>query len=257
MRFADTTAIFEYHAGANAPRVETRRLLADRRHVATSEHVVREWKRIIVHAMNDLLVALREEPDLPAVLGRLSQGFGREPSQRLRALGLCAGPDSLDRTEMEIRARQILRVEIDRYVDEIVGEIRRPSECPLAANDPYQEVGGEWRIDWTCRRNAGICDRVERIGGDIARWDAGAAALVASDRGDYRRQGQAARRMSAEPDYRTGKLCYQSTGDLGIALDARSGEELVTTDRSFTVICAPLGLTVRLVATAAPPDATG
>jgi hypothetical protein len=253
MRLADTTAIFEYHVGASGPRDEVRTLLALRRDVATSEHAVREWRRILTSAVGDLLTALEEEPDLPAVLGRVSQGFGREPSQRLRALGLCCGPLEFNIVEARVRARQVLRVEIGRLVDQIVSEVRAPSACPLATNKPYMQAD-RWKIDSTCKRGAGICRRVEYLEQESSRWQAGADALAESESPDYRRLGRVGREMARDATRRTGKNCYQLTGDLAIALDGAAGDEVVTTDRSFTVLGPPMGLQVHLVKTVRPPE---
>lgn len=249
-RFADTTAVFEFHVGARVPRNTVRDLLQERDSVATSEHVEREWRRIIVHATSDLLEALGEETDWPGLYSRLSQGYGREPSQRLRALALCVGPTTPpDLAEVKIRAEQLLRVGLSELLQQVVSDVRRPSSCPLALERPVETREG-WSVRATCKRTDDICDRVDRVERELGRWTSGATALEAADEPPLKKMGKLATEMAAAPHLRKGKNCYASTGDLGIALDAMSGEEIVTTDHSFEVIAPGVGVMVRRVKTA-------
>jgi hypothetical protein len=244
-RFADTTALFEFHAGTGATRARARELLRERALVATSEHVRREWNRIIFTSVSAFLEAVDTEPDLAGVLRRMGVGFGREPSQRWLAAALMfGGKSSLDTTHIRIRALQMLRGEADARLRRTVSEIRADSHCGIAAGVPRQTPEGSWTLKVTCKRREGICRHEERLGTDLTRWDAGAKALRASSVKSHRDVGSRAAEMSKEPAKRTGVNCFGRTGDLAIALDCRPGETLVTTDRSFEVLGPAMGFGV-------------
>lgn len=232
-----------------------RELLANKQSVATTEHVVREWKRILVASTDAVLAAVEDEEDLVGMFAALAQGFGRQASQRLRALALCAGPSSqsLDRVEIRVRARSILRIEIDRLFDEVTRNVRDPSACPLALERPVEDKSGRWAVQATCRRGETTCVREERLSDEIGRWDAGANALVSSEVAGYVSQGRTAVAMSKDPKVRTGKNCYASTGDIGIALDALPGEEIVSTDASFAVLAPAMNCSAIIVQTRRAP----
>jgi len=139
----------------------------------------------------------------------------------------------------------MMRLGVDHLIEQVASEVRTPSECPLATAVPVLESG--WQLRTTCKRGEGICARVDRVSADLERWTAGAEALLESDSPEYKRMGRLAVTMANEPDKRTGKNCYASTGDLAIALDAHPGDEVVTTDRSFEVLGPAMGLVVHVV----------
>lgn len=248
IRFADTTALFEFHVGTKATRPAARGLLKPREDVASSDHAQREWKRITFRAVRDVLEAVEEEPDLSAVLSRLGHGFGREPSQRLRALGLIVGrSQSLDTADARIRGRRLLRGEADRLFHRVVGTLRTGSDCGLAVQEPAPDPNGRWTMKITCQRREGICRHEERLGKDAARWSAGARDLMKSEDASHRKIGRKGLEMASRPELRTGVNCYGGTGDLAIALDCRAGEELVTTDAIFDVMAPAMGFTVQRI----------
>lgn len=244
-RFADTTALFEYYAGTQSTRSEARRVLRPRDDVASSDHVEREWKRIIFKTVRDFLDAVETEPDLSAICARMSFGFGREGSQRWRVASLlCGGSDSLSVTDIRIRGRQLLRGNGSRLFRRCIGDLRTESRCGLARQEPFVGSDGEWQMKITCQRGEGICDQEDRIGRDLARWKAGADALAASTDSRLHNMGKTAQAMAENAKIRTGKNTYERTGDLAIALDCRADELLVTTDHSFSVLASAMGYRV-------------
>jgi hypothetical protein len=243
-RFADTTALFEWYAGTGVSRAAARKALGPRREVVTSDHVQREWKRIVVNAVGAVVEAAETEPDLAAMFARLGRGFGREPAQRQRALALVSGgTNSINATDIKIRGRQALR-EVDARVRRRVGSIRSASACGLAVAEPRQAPDGRWTVKQTCKRGEGICDHEARLDQDLPRWCAGAQALVGSSSNGLRTMGHTALKMADGPELRTGSNCYQRTGDLAIALDCRRDEVLVTTDKSFLTLGSAMGFAV-------------
>lgn len=247
-RFADTTAIFEYHVGTSASRADARRLLQPRDEVASSGHVEREWKRIVFTTVRDLLAALEEEEDFSAAVRRMGIGFGREPSQRWLALALlCAGSDRVDASDIRLRALRMLRGDMERLYRQCVGENRTASRCGLARQIPQQDARGRWHMKTTCKRGEGICDHEARITRDLRRWKAGADALTSSTQPALRKMGALANEMADDPGIRTGVNTYGRTGDLAIALDCKVGELIVTTDVSFTVLAPAMGVQVHRI----------
>jgi hypothetical protein len=248
IRFADTTALFEFCVGTKVTRPAARGLLQPRDNVASSDHAQREWKRITFKAVRDVLEAVEEEPDLSAVLSRLGRGFGRAQSQRLRALALIVGTSqTLDTADARIRGRRLLRGEADRLFHRVVGTLRAGSECGLAVQQPTVDPDGRWTMKITCQRREGICRHEERLGQDAPRWSAGARALKESETASHRNVGRKGVEMASTPRLRTGVNCYGVTGDLAIALDCRAGEELVTTDAIFEVMAPAMGFTVQRI----------
>ena len=247
-KFADTTALFEYHAGTVTGRAEARELLAPKADVASSDHVEREWKRILFTSTRDLLKAVETQPDLSSALRMMGSGYGRAASQRLLALALvCRASTALDVQDIKIRSLQMLRGDARRLYHQTVGDSRSMSQCGLARQEPSQGADGEWQMKITCQRREGICDHEARIGNDLARWRAGAEALAASGNAALRKMGQLAGKMADDPALRTGKNTYGKTGDLAIALDCGTDELLVTTDQSFSVMALAMGFQVHLI----------
>lgn len=247
IHFADTTALFELNAGTARSRAAAKAALHPRDQVVSSEHVKREWKRILVTAVGSLLESVETEPDLSAALARLGVGFGRSSSQRWRAAALVtAGSNSFNATDVGIRGRQVLRG-LDATFKRSVGNVRSSSECGLAAQQPRQDASGTWTIKDTCKRREGICDHEARLGRDVRRWRAGAAALAESDETSLRKMGKTGLEMATDPASRTGVNCYGRTGDLAIALDCRPDEVLVTTDASFETMRKAMGFAVQRI----------
>jgi hypothetical protein len=244
---ADTTALFEYHAGTGKTRSAARSVLNPRADVVTSEHVVREWKRIIFASVTALIDAMDSEPDLSAAMAKLGIGYGRQASQRWRAAALvCTDTESIDRTAAKLRGRQLLRGDAMVRLESVVAEVRDASGCGLAKQEP-QLRDGAWTMKTTCKRREGICDHEARVGRDFTRWSAGAHALTQSADDGLRKTGKTALEMANSPEVRTGVNCYGRTGDLAIATDCRPDETVVTTDHSFTELSAAMGFKVHLI----------
>jgi hypothetical protein len=243
-RFADTTALFELSAGTRNSRAAAKQALRPRNEVVSSDHVQREWKRILVAAVGSLIESVEQEPDLGSALARLGVGYGRAGAQRWRAAALIVGgSESFNATDTRIRGRQQLRT-LDSTLRRSVGTLRTSSQCGLAVQQPREKPDRTWTIKDTCKRGEGICDHEDRIGRDAARWTAGAHALVASGNDSLAKLAKTALKMAANPEIRTGVNCYGRTGDLAIALDCRRGEVLVTTDASFDTMAPAMGFTV-------------
>jgi hypothetical protein len=244
--FADTTAVLEYHGGTVVGRTAARAALQPRRDVVTSDHVVREWKRIIVTAVSAILDAIDEEPDLSSAFARLGVGHGRAPAQRWRAAAMITGSaETFDPVEVKIRGRQLLRG-LEATLRRTVEVIRTTSGCGLALEEP-RETAGEWKLKIRCKRGEGICDHQQRITLDLTRWNSASGALALSTADSYRKMGKLGQEMAVTPSLRTGVNCYGRTGDLAIALDCRSDEVLVTTDKGFEIIGPAMGFTVLVI----------
>lgn len=244
--FADTTVLFEYHVGTSEVRDEVRNLFADE-DVVTSEHALREWIKILFHNAEAVREASESQQDLAAMFKKLAAGFGRQQAQRLLALAMVTrGSSMTDLDEINMRARQMLRVDAVRIFERTASEIRTNSSCGLAEQRPQLTSAGKWEMKTTCRKGEGICDHERRIESDVARWKDGATALEQTDDDSLRKMGKAATGMALEPSARTGKNCYARTGDVAIALDCQ-GETLVTTDKSFEVLGEAMGFPVRRI----------
>jgi hypothetical protein len=218
--------------------------------VASSEHVLREWKRIVFTSVRSLVTALDEEPDLAAAISRLNVGRGREQSQRLLALSMATtnsdslvSDDNLAKTIVRTRAQQLLRGDGQRRFDRVVGDLRTASACGLAAANATQKDGA-WQLKMTCTWDEGICVHADHVEDRLAAWSAGAEALRRSNNESHTKLGRVGQEMAESRRKRTGKNCYARSGDLAIALDCAADEELVTTDGSFEVLGPVMGFNV-------------
>jgi hypothetical protein len=228
-------------------------LLGKRKH-ATSTHVYREWKRIVDAGCADVLNVLRDDPtDVDEVLARLSAGFGRSAAQSLRVLNLVSAGQGLDAT-LEIRARAFLRYRSRNLFHHNIGTVRDGSECGLARNEVQQDSSGHWQLIDRCKKTDEICREDEFLGDEATRADAAARALVdKSEREPDRKMGRAMLKMLPVPRDRKGKNCYWQTGDIAIALECDADETLLTTDRSFEVICPAIHRRVHRLKSTSPP----
>ncbi|MGH2943566.1 MAG: hypothetical protein ACRDLN_12420 [Solirubrobacteraceae bacterium] len=194
--------------------------------------------------MAAILVAVEREADLSAAFARLGNGHGRASAQRWRAAAMVTG-STFDPVEAKIRGRQLLRG-LEPAISRTVGTVRTASRCGLALEEPH-EISGGWALKSTCTRREGICDHEERIKLDLERWRNASDALANSVREADRKIGSLGQTMASTPSLRTGVNCYGRTGDLAIALDCRSDELLVTTDKSFELIGQAMGFAVRVI----------
>jgi hypothetical protein len=249
--YLDTTAQLERWSGDGPTRDRIEALLGDGEH-ATSLHVLREWKHIVEGGCGEALNALRQRPaSLRDLFARMSQGWGREPGQRLRVLSLLVGDSStLDAGEVEIRASAMLRYRSASMFETQIDEIRSGSECGLARNRVRQDAKGDWveeqpetRRD-RCRKDDEICRQDDDLGSKVDRLEAAGKALLGSDNAAHRTSGKVALQAAKVARDRKGKNCYGYLGDASIALECADDEVVLTTDRSFEVMAPAIRISV-------------
>ncbi len=255
--FVETTAHLERHTG-DAPRREAiEQRLRDGLH-ASSSHVFREWKRILDGTAVDILNVIQEgAADLQDVFARLSQGWGREAGQRLRVLGMLAGPE-LDMDLLKMRAEVFLRSESQELFMDRIDEVRDGPKCGLAGESVRLEAGGRRSLRTSCKKTECVCVQpgfleIERHASAIAA----ASSLLRLDK-EFQAMARHTDAVMAKPNSldRKGKNCWGPLGlggDISIALECRCDETLLTTDRSFEVMAPGLGLTVERVAATPQP----
>jgi hypothetical protein len=253
--YLDTTALVERWTGEAEVRDEIVALLDGGKH-ATSSHVQREWKRIIDGTVADVLNAIRDgQDDLGDVFARLSQGWGRQPGQRLRVLAMLANQlrDSSP-TELRLRALQLLRCGSAQMFAHHVQEVRNGSDCGLAKNEVRRGRDGRYSLVDKCQRKEEICRQDQYIEDDVAAWQSASKGLVEhSSRSSDQNMGKLGLQLVTEPAKRKGKNCYGRTGDISIALECRPDETLLTTDASFEAMAKEAEITVRRVGATSPP----
>jgi hypothetical protein len=258
--YLDTTAQLEGWAGDESTRQRVNDLLGKATH-ATSTHVLREWKHIIEGGCADVLNALRDRPgSLSDLYSRLSQGWGREPSQRLRVLSLLTGESTgIDPGEIELRAAAMLRYRSASMFETQIDEIRDGSECGLARNVVVRDSGGRWAEAQPetgrdrCKKDDTICRQDDDLGSKLDRLEAAGRALLASSDTNHRTAGKTALQAVKVARDRKGKNCYGYLGDVSIALECGEGETVLTTDRSFEVMAPALEIDVERVAPTPSP----
>lgn len=251
--YLDTSAHIERWAGERALKEQVASLLSDHAH-ATSTHVLREWKRIVEGGAADILNAYDEgDRDLPSLLARLSQGYGRSPGQALRVLSMLVAGEKVDGA-VSSRARLYMRTLARKLFERQINVIRDGSDCALARNEPVEDGEGRWTLVHRCKKTDEICRQVDFIGGQEDRARAAGEALVQqSDRSQDKKMGQTVLAGLKAPMDRKGVNCYGKTGDVSIALECGGDETLLTTDKSFDVIGPALGLAVHRLGATSPP----
>jgi hypothetical protein len=223
---------------------------------ATSTHVRREWVHLIEGTAADVINAIGEgDEDLTAIFARLSQGWGREPGQRLRVLAMLAGQKrQVSVTELRTRAQQLLRTGSQELFEHHLDEVRDGSECGLARNRPETGGGGRLKLVDTCKRTDDICRQDQFVAENEGSWAAASQGLVDHGVTDAdRNMGKVGLEIAGNPPIGKGKNCYGRTGDISISVEGGAEETLLTTDRSFEAIAKVRGITVTRFQGTAPP----
>ena len=252
--YLDTTALIERWAGEADVRSEILELLKEGTH-ATSSHVEREWKGIVDGTAADVLNAIRDDADdLGSVFARLSQGWGRQPGQRLRILAMLVNqrPDS-NPIELRLRAQQLLRCGSEQMLMHHVREVRDGSQCGLAKKEVEQRRDGRYALVDKCKRTDEICRQDQHVQDQLETWQRASSGLVNSDRKSDRDMGKLGLQLAADASKRKGRNCYGRTGDISISLECRDDEVLLTTDRSFEAMAGEAGIKVKRVKATSPP----
>jgi hypothetical protein len=227
--------------------------LGDGKHV-TSTHVLREWKHIVEGATAEVLNASRGgATDVGSVFARLSQGWGRQPGQRLRILSILLNGEAVPGPDLGLRAQQMLRYRSRVMFEHHIDELRDGSHCGLATNSVTQKADGTHTLKDTCKKTEVICRQDQLLSDLEGRWRSLAAALVEhASRQQDRKMGQLATKLANEPDQRKGKNCYGKTGDVSVALEC-GAETLLTTDESFEALAKGGGFAVERLSPTRPP----
>jgi hypothetical protein len=258
--YLDTTAQIERWTGDQPTQDAFKARLAGDTH-STSSHVRREWQNIIDQSCVDALNAIESGAnDLGSFYARLSQGgWGRKAGQRLRALSLLvAGEAAFDAGEVQTRALALLRYQSRALFGVGIDEVRDGSECGLARKVVARRKGKRVLINAEnesdrCKKTDVICRQDADLEGKLVGLRAAAAALRGSSNAGHKTMGRCAEKAAASAPERKGKNCYGYLGDVSIALECRTDEVLLTTDRSFEVIAPVLAINVvRLPATPGP-----
>ena len=254
--YLDTSIQIERWFGSTKSRDRITEALEAGDDCTTSTHVLREWKHVVDQSAIDMLnVLTSDDPqdDLP----RLAQGHGRSANRRMLILfNLTRNRRGAawTREELRSRARQMIEFRSDEMFRDGLASIRDASKCGLARSEPFMAPSGRYGLKVTCRRDEDICRQPDAIENDLVNWEAGAAALRDVKR--YEPMGNAGLEMASKKAHRKGKNCYQTTGDLSVALGSDPDETILTTDASFEVIGPAIGRQVRRLApTAQPPQA--
>lgn len=253
-KFVDTSALVSYYTAASDQRARVRDAL-DGEPTFSSEHVIREWRRLVAEAGDTILTAALQEPDLSTFYGRLQRrAFGRDASKRLALMAALVLPGETGTTieDVIIQARSMLRGHHRTYEDRVIDEVRSRSSCPLAVGQ-IREENGSWKFDFMCRKSEDICGRIDHVENQLTRWDAGADALIESGVDSFLKMGRTAKEFHDDPRSAKGRNCWGSTGDLSIALDCED-EQLVTTDKIFGALGPAMGFEAQIVSDATSGD---
>jgi hypothetical protein len=246
--YLDTTAHIERWGGEKALREGIKNLLGDEAH-ATSTHVLREWKGIVDDGAADVLNLFDEgnEFDLPTLFARLGQGMYRGPGQALRVLTMLSGDGTID-ANVTTRARTMIRTLSRKLFERQINDIRDASECGLARNEATEDKHGNWTLVKRCKKGDKICRQDDFIHDHLARAQDAADALIAkSERPADKKMGENMQKGIKNPPDRKGVNCYGGTGDISIALECGKSETLLTTDKSYDIICPAIGRNLKRI----------
>ena len=147
----------------------------------------------------------RGDFDLRDLLAKLSQGFGREPSQRMRLLAIFAADGNLDIDLVELRLRSFLDLTSDLYFNDRIDAVDS-ARCELARSEIETHRDGPRSLKTTCRMKDADCDQIENFERKRASYDSSAAALVGSTaRSGDRQMGELVQEVAGTPRLRRGK----------------------------------------------------
>lgn len=214
---------------------------------STSTHVLREWKRIVEKTAIELYEALDDAKSLGEMFAEVGLGHGRTPSQRAKVLSMiCGDVEETSVDDLKFRLRVFLRSTCKAYFRQGISEVVDSSECDLARVQQTNK-NGKRLLPTTCKKNECACRQDAALEADIERARLAAAALAEkSVRPADAKTGKRALEIlnNKAPVDRKGVNCYGGTlgGDISIALDCPEDSILLTTDQSFDLICAELGI---------------
>jgi hypothetical protein len=207
--------------------------------------VLREWNRICLGTCSLLLNELRTARDWADVVNRMTKGYGRAPSRNWLVTNLISKPDTTDLEEIEMRAEDFRRLRARLLFHTDIDTVRDGTGCQVAQRRP-ELSSGAWDYHPTCKKQDQICIQPHFLRDDFGRALAAAKALETSDRDADRKMGKKARTAleDARQDATKGAACHGSNGiggDICIALECAENETLITTDKSFDLICPAIG----------------
>lgn len=156
-------------------------------------------------------------------------------------------------TELDLRARQILRSGSQEMFMHHVDEVRDGSECGLARNE-VKMSGGRFVLVERCKRSDQICRQDRFIAQHLEEWEGASRGLIShATRKNDREMGGLGMKIAANPPFGKGKNCYARSGDISISCECAAEETLLTTDASFEAIAKERGLNVKRFEGTAPP----
>lgn len=175
----------------------------------------------------------------------MAKGYGRTPSRHWPITNLISKPDTTNLEEIEMRAEDFRRVRARVLFNVGIDTVRDGTECQVAQRVPEQ-IGGAWSYRATCRKREQICAQPQFLAKNFDRALAAAIALESSDREGDKKMGKKARLAleDSREDSTKGSACHGSKGiggDICIALECAEDETLITTDKSFDLICPAIG----------------
>ncbi len=236
--YLDTSAQIARRVGSTKTRAELKAALQSGGH-ATSTHVLREWNRICLGTCITLLNEIRTAKDWTDVVDGMTKTYGRGSSRNWLITNLISEPDTTDLEEIEMRAEDFRRVRAGVLFKVGVDTIRDGTACQVARRRPTS-IGGTSSYRVTCRKEEDICDQPQFLAKHRNRALAAAHALEASERDPDKKMGKKTRLALQDHDEAStkGAACYNGIGgDICIALECAADETLLTTDKSFDLIC--------------------
>lgn len=250
--FLDTSAQLARRVGATDTRNRLKTALQGKGH-ATSTQVLREWNRICLGTCTTLLNEIRVAKDWTDVVQGLAKGYGRKPSRNWLIANLISQPDTTDLDEIEMRAEDFRRLRARVLFNVGIDTMRDGTKCQVAQRFP-EPSNRKWHYQETCKKQDQICIQPKLLAENRERALAAAIALESSDREGDKEMGKKARLALEDPHENAtkGAACHGSNGiggDICIALECAEDETLITTDKSFDLICPAIGRKHELVPT--------
>jgi hypothetical protein len=244
--YFDTSAQFERIGGTTEAREQLEKLVKRGDH-STSTQVLREWNRIVLGTCVKLMNVLPRCRDRNDVVNRMrANAFGPRAIGRRWQVTEWIMSNEADLRLVEMRAKNYQRIRARVEFMAGVNTLRDGTDCEVARRKPYRHKNN-WKYDEQCKKTEDICVQPDFLAQKRDRAMAAAIALEASDRSDDREMGKKARKAieDSNPRATKGKACHAAKGiggDICIALECAEDEVLLTTDKSFELICPALEL---------------
>lgn len=245
--YLDTSVLFERQGGSSATRRQIKELLKGSLH-ATSTQVEREWNRIVYTSAVAMRKALVSSRDWTDVIKGMSTGYGRTGARQLQVLHWITGSTETDFKVVEKRLDDYQRVRFRAMFKAGIETVRDGTNCDVARRRPHR-LRSQWKYLSECRKTDDICDQPSFLEKHRERAMLAAQALEKSGRKGDRIMGkravEALEAARSEPAATKGKQCHAANGlggDITVALECAQGEILLTTDRSFDLICPAIGI---------------